>query len=78
VSPAESHPAEPAGTRRCWTGGAWREVPVFDRPGLRPGAAFPGPCLVFESHSATFVGEEWEGRVDGAGNLVLTRTPAVE
>ncbi|MEA2600239.1 MAG: hypothetical protein QOF89_1231 [Acidobacteriota bacterium] len=78
VSVAESHPAEPTGTRRCWTGGAWREVPLFDRLGLRPGAIFTGPCLVFESHSATFVGEGWEGRVDGAGNLVLARTPAVE
>jgi 5-oxoprolinase (ATP-hydrolysing) len=78
VSPAESHLAEPAGTRRCWTGDAWREAPVFDRLGLRPGAAFPGPCLVFESHSATFVGEEWEGGVDGAGNLVLALARAVE
>ncbi len=73
-----SHLAEPRGTRRCWTGGAWQEVPFFDRLGLRPGAAFPGPCLVFESHSATFVGEEWRGWVDGAGNLVLASMPEVE
>jgi 5-oxoprolinase (ATP-hydrolysing) len=65
--------AAPAGFRRCWTGGAWREVPFFDRAGLALGATFPGPSLVFESHSATRVGEGWQGRVDGAGNLVLER-----
>ena len=65
--------AAPAGARRCWTGGAWREVPFFDRVLLAPGAAFAGPSLVFEAHSATVVGEGWGGRVDGAGHLVLER-----
>jgi 5-oxoprolinase (ATP-hydrolysing) len=69
----ESSEAVPAGARRCWTGGSWRDVPVFDRACLKPGAAFAGPSLVFESHSATFVGEGWRGRVDGAGNLALER-----
>ncbi|MFY9819953.1 MAG: hydantoinase/oxoprolinase family protein [Thermoanaerobaculia bacterium] len=74
----EAHPAVPIGTRRCWTGAGWREVPVFDRSALGPGATFAGPCLVFESHSATFVGEAWVGRVDGAGHLVLSSSRAVE
>ena len=69
--PAEPFEAAPAGRRRCWTGGSWRDVPFFDRAHLRPGAAFAGPALVFESHSATMVEEGWRGRVDGAGNLVL-------
>jgi 5-oxoprolinase (ATP-hydrolysing) len=73
VSSPEPRMAAPAGLRRCWTGGAWREVPFFDRAELAPGAVFPGPSLVFESHSATRVGEGWQGRVDGAGNLVLER-----
>jgi len=74
----EAVPAIPAGTRRCWTGTGWREVPVFDRSALVPGVTFAGPCLVFENHSATFVGEAWGGRVDGAGHLVLASTRAVE
>ncbi|HEY4574920.1 MAG TPA: hydantoinase/oxoprolinase family protein, partial [Thermoanaerobaculia bacterium] len=65
--------AVPAGARRCWTGGAWREVPVFDRALLKPGAAFAGPSLVFESHSDTLIEEGWRGRVDGAESLVLER-----
>jgi len=73
VSDPRPSEAEPAGARRCWTGGTWREVPFFDRALLRPGAAFAGPSLVFESHSATLVEEGWRGRVDGAENLVLER-----
>jgi 5-oxoprolinase (ATP-hydrolysing) len=69
----EPSAAVPAGSRRCWTGGAWREIPFFDRALLRPGAAFAGPSLVFESHSATLIAEGWRGRVDGAENLVLER-----
>jgi 5-oxoprolinase (ATP-hydrolysing) len=65
--------AVPSGFRRCWIGGAWREIPFFDRALLAPGAAFAGPSLVFEAHSATMVGEGWRGRVDGAANLVLER-----
>ncbi len=65
--------AVPDGFRRCWIAGAWREVPFFDRALLAPGAAFAGPSLVFEAHSATMVGEGWRGRVDGAANLVLER-----
>jgi len=77
-STPNSHPAQPAGARRCWTGTGWREVPFFDRSALAPGAVFAGPCLVFESHSATFVAEGWGGWVDGAGNLVLAAGRAVE
>ncbi len=72
VGPAEERDAEPSGTRRSRLAGTWREVPVFDRGGLRPGDVFRGPALVFESHSATVVAEGWRGKVDGAGNLVLT------
>jgi 5-oxoprolinase (ATP-hydrolysing) len=70
--PEEPRDAVPAGLRRAWTGGRWMDVPVFDRAGLHPGDIFTGPALVFESHSATRVGEGWAGRLDGAGNLVLT------
>jgi 5-oxoprolinase (ATP-hydrolysing) len=74
ISDPEPSAAAPAGRRRCWTGGAWREIPFFDRALLAPGAAFAGPSLVFEAHSATMVGEGWRGRVDGAANLVLERS----
>ena len=67
-----------SGTRRCWMAGAWSEVPVYDRAHLAPGNAFPGPALVFESHSATLVASGWQGRVDGAGNLVLSISGGID
>ena len=61
VPDPEPSAAVPAGVRRCWTGGDWRDVPFFDRSRLIPGAAFTGPALVFESHSATLVADRWQG-----------------
>lgn len=72
AEPAGEVEATASGTRTCWLGGAWSEVPVFDRAHLRSGDRFRGPALVFESHSATVVDVGWQGRVDGAGNLVLS------
>jgi 5-oxoprolinase (ATP-hydrolysing) len=69
--PAEASPATPSGHRRACFSGCFREVPVYERAGLSPGATFVGPALVFERHSATVVAEGWEGRVDGVGALVL-------
>ncbi len=62
----EPSAAVPSGLRRCWTGGDWRDIPFFDRSRLIPGAAFIGPALVFESHSATLVAEKWR-RAGGRG-----------
>jgi len=72
---ADDREATAAGASRCWIEGSWSEVPVFDRSALEPGDRFRGPALVFESHSATVVADGWQGRVDGAGNLVLSITP---
>jgi 5-oxoprolinase (ATP-hydrolysing) len=71
--PAEARVATAQGRRRCRFGGAWREVPVFDRPALAPGDLLRGPALVFERHTATAVEDGWELWVDGAGGLLLRR-----
>jgi 5-oxoprolinase (ATP-hydrolysing) len=47
-------------------------VPCYERASLAPGAAFAGPAVVTESHSATLVAEGWTAECDGAGALVLT------
>ncbi len=73
VEEPERHDAGASGARRSWFAGEWRNVPVFDRGRLGAGARFQGPALVFEAHSATVVGEDWEGRVDGAGSLILRK-----
>jgi 5-oxoprolinase (ATP-hydrolysing) len=67
----------PAGIRRrAWLGGAWRDLPVHERAELAGGAAFQGPALVLENHTATLVEDGWSCRLDGAGALVLRRGPA--
>jgi 5-oxoprolinase (ATP-hydrolysing) len=67
----EPHDARPAATRETWISGAWTEVPVYERDALRPGARLPGPALIAERHSATYVAAGWDAQVDAPGNLVL-------
>ncbi|HLM66567.1 MAG TPA: hydantoinase B/oxoprolinase family protein, partial [Longimicrobium sp.] len=71
----DPHDARPAATRRTWIGGAWTDVPVYERDALPPGARVPGPALIAEKHSATYVAAGWSGSVDGAGNLMLLASP---
>ncbi|HEY0017935.1 MAG TPA: hydantoinase B/oxoprolinase family protein [Longimicrobium sp.] len=67
----EPHDAAPAATRETWIGGAWVQVPVYERDRLVPGARLAGPALIAERHSATYVAAGWSASVDGASNLIL-------
>lgn len=67
------HPARPAAATRTWIDGAWRDLPLFDRAELAPGARLEGPALVVEAHSTTVVAPGWSAMVDGAGALALHR-----
>jgi 5-oxoprolinase (ATP-hydrolysing) len=72
---AEAPGYEPAAPRlrRCHVGGAWAEVPCFERDELTPGARADGPLLVLERFSATVVDAGWSARMDGSGALILER-----
>jgi 5-oxoprolinase (ATP-hydrolysing) len=74
----DAPPAAAAGftLRRAFIGGVWREVPTYERSGLAAGAAFHGPALVLEDHTATVVDAGWTCRRDEAAGLVLRRLPA--
>jgi 5-oxoprolinase (ATP-hydrolysing) len=67
----QPHDATPAATRPTWLGGAWADVPVYERERLRPGARLAGPALIAERHSATFVAPGWMARLDSAENVIL-------
>lgn len=67
--------AAPAGRRRAFFGGAWLDVPCFNRESLVPGATLRGPALVLETYTVTVVEEGWQGRMDEAGNIVLQHDP---
>ncbi|HEV3074120.1 MAG TPA: hydantoinase/oxoprolinase family protein, partial [Thermoanaerobaculia bacterium] len=59
--------------QQAFIGGAWREVPAYERSSLVAGAGFAGPALVVEDHTATVVEADWTCRLDEAAALVLRR-----
>ena len=52
--------------------GTWREVPLFARADLTPGARFASPCVIAQDDTTTIVPAGFTGDVDGHGNLILT------
>ena len=78
LPPAEAiewDPAPVAGARHCLFDGGWRDVPLYERRALEPGAELVGPALVAERFSATVVEANWRCRMDAAGALLIERTP---
>jgi N-methylhydantoinase A len=54
--------------------GRVRQVALYDRERLPPGARFDGPALVVQMDSTVYLAPGWSARVDGYRNLVLERT----
>jgi N-methylhydantoinase A len=63
----------PIGTRPVFDGrtGATVDVPVFDRTAMNPGARVPGPAIILEDETSTYVSARFDVHVDGAGCLVM-------
>ncbi len=53
-----------------------RDCTVYPRAGLQSGDAMDGPALVTQYDAATYLPPGWRARLDGAGNLHLTRSSA--
>jgi len=67
---ADRHGARIGEARTVFDGCAL-PTPVYDRQGLLPGNALPGPAIVTE-YSATVVVPPWAAcRIDALGNLVV-------
>jgi N-methylhydantoinase A len=49
----------------------FREVPVYDRYRLSPGAAFAGPAVIEEKESTVILGPEGGAQIDAARNLIV-------
>lgn len=56
--------------------GGWREIPLYRRQALPPGAAMAGPAIIVEDETTTFVSGRFDAQVDAAGCIVLTRKAA--
>jgi N-methylhydantoinase A/oxoprolinase/acetone carboxylase beta subunit len=67
--------ARPArkGTRRAHEGGAWRDLPVWDRDALTADSVIEGPAIVEEAFATHWIGRGWQARLGPAGALIATR-----
>ncbi len=67
--------ASPSGFRMilCDVSGEWREAAVYKRADLHGGARLSGPALITEPQTTTLVSADFDARVDGAGNIWMTR-----
>jgi N-methylhydantoinase A len=61
------------GERRVVCDEGVREVALYDRRLLCPGARFAGPALVVQMDSTVYVAPGWSALVDGYHNLVVER-----
>jgi N-methylhydantoinase A len=48
-------------------------IPRYRRAQLIPGARFPGPAIVAEDETATFISAGFDAWIDGIGSIVMDR-----
>lgn len=70
----ELTPREVTATRHttAWLDGAERQIGLFTRDELTPGASFASPCVIAQDDTTTIVPGGYSGTVDANGNLILT------
>jgi N-methylhydantoinase A len=49
------------------------EATLYERARLDVGTSITGPAILEQFDATTLIPPSWSGRVDGHGNLVLTR-----
>ena len=64
---------EAAEETRFFSGGEWREAPVYRRADIRPGAKASGPCLIVEPHQTIVVEDGWAFEITALDHVVLKR-----
>ena len=52
------------------------EVPLYRREHMRRACASPGPALIAEDETSTFVAASFDARIDAAGCIVMDRKAA--
>lgn len=64
---------EPREHRRVYINGNWCETPIFERPDIPTGAVIPGPAVINQFDSTTYLRPDQEVRCDEHGFLHLSR-----
>src|SRR5688572_18861552 len=72
-SPAKRSEAKEAETVKMFSGGKWREAPLYRRDELAPGQRIDGPAIIAEANATTVVEPEWGATVTPLNHLVLER-----
>lgn len=62
---------------KFFSGGAWREAPVYKRSDIKPGARASGPCLIIEPHQTIVVEDGWAFEITRLNHVVLNRVAAL-
>ncbi|KKX31556.1 hydantoinase B/oxoprolinase family protein [Rhizobium sp. LC145] len=75
--PLETSAPAAAEETKFFSGGAWREAPVYKRSGIKPGARASGPCLIIEPHQTIVVEDGWAFEITRLNHVVLNRVAAL-
>ena len=75
AAPEAAAAPAPSGTVEVFDGRTGRRVPVprYRREHLPPGCRFPGPALIAEDETSTYVTDGFDVSVDGLGSIVMDR-----
>src|SRR5947199_4414715 len=79
MTPApEKRAPSPDGSRKFFDGRAAStiDVPAYRRSRLEAGSRVPGPAIIAEDETSTFVTASFDARIDGAGCIVMERRDA--
>ena len=76
ADPAPLAAPAPAHHRAVLIAGVPTQTPVHARAELAPGAGIAGPALIAEPQTTTWVAPGFAARIDGAGNIVMSRQMA--
>ncbi|MEL6238053.1 MAG: hydantoinase B/oxoprolinase family protein [Pseudomonadota bacterium] len=71
-APEPDAPPEPIATTRVYSGGEWREAPVFARADLGRGSSISGPAIITEPTGTIVIEPGWRGAINAQGDLILT------
>jgi len=77
-SPAERSEARAAETVKMFSGGKWREAPLYRREDLAAGQRIDGPALIAEANATTVVEPEWRAQVTALNHLLLERSSPLQ
>ncbi|WP_139324949.1 hydantoinase B/oxoprolinase family protein [[Limnothrix rosea] IAM M-220] len=65
------HPPKPVETVQMYSGGQWRDTPIYLRENLQPGDVISSPALIIESTGTNVIEWGWQGKVTEYNHLVL-------